>query len=65
MVAPDLQGQGLGRVLLEAVEAAAPADADDFVLFTGAGSARQPPVLQARRLPAAAARSPTSRARSG
>ncbi len=38
MVAPDLQGQGLGRVLLEAVEAAAPATTTTFVLFTGAGS---------------------------
>ena len=38
MVAPDLQGQGLGRALLEAVEAAAPAEATSLVLFTGAGS---------------------------
>jgi len=38
MVAPDLQGQGLGRVLLEAIEAAAPAGTTTFVLFTGAGS---------------------------
>jgi len=38
MVAPDLQGQGLGRVLLEAVEAAAPAEATSYALFTGAGS---------------------------
>jgi tRNA (guanine37-N1)-methyltransferase len=38
MVAPDLQGQGLGRVLLEAIEAAAPAAATSYALFTGAGS---------------------------
>lgn len=38
MVAPDLQGQGLGRVLLEAIEAAAPASATSYALFTGAGS---------------------------
>lgn len=40
MVAPDLQGRGLGRALLTAVEAAAPAEVDRYVLFTGAGSAR-------------------------
>ncbi len=39
MVAPDLQGQGLGRVLLEAIEAAAPPAATSYTLFTGAGSA--------------------------
>jgi tRNA (guanine37-N1)-methyltransferase len=39
MVAPDLQGQGLGRVLLEAIEAAAPSAATSYALFTGAGSA--------------------------
>ena len=38
MVAPDLQGRGLGRGLLELVEALAPATASTFVLFTGAGS---------------------------
>jgi tRNA (guanine37-N1)-methyltransferase len=38
MVAPDLQGQGLGRVLFEAIEAAAPAAATSYALFTGAGS---------------------------
>jgi tRNA (guanine37-N1)-methyltransferase len=38
MVAPDLQGHGLGRLLLDAVEAAAPAEAATFSLFTGAGS---------------------------
>ncbi len=40
MVAPDLQGRGLGRVLLAAIEAAAPDEVTGFVLFTGAGSAR-------------------------
>jgi tRNA (guanine37-N1)-methyltransferase len=40
MVAPDLQGQGLGRVLLEAIERAAPDDVTSYSLFTGAGSLR-------------------------
>ena len=39
MVAPDLQGRGLGRALLELVEGLAPPDVTTFVLFTGAGSA--------------------------
>ncbi|RYC12863.1 tRNA (guanosine(37)-N1)-methyltransferase TrmD [Nocardioides zhouii] len=39
MVAPDLQGRGLGRALLELVEELAPADVTTYVLFTGAGSA--------------------------
>ncbi len=38
MVAADLQGQGLGRLLLEAVESAAPPAATTYSLFTGAGS---------------------------
>lgn len=38
MVAPDLQGQGLGRDMLARIEAAAPSDVVAFVLFTGAGS---------------------------
>ena len=38
MVAPDLQGQGLGRLLLQAVEAAAPLEATAYSLYTGAGS---------------------------
>jgi tRNA (guanine37-N1)-methyltransferase len=38
MVAPDLQGRGLGRALLELVEALAPAEVETYVLFTGAGS---------------------------
>ncbi|HWI43835.1 MAG TPA: GNAT family N-acetyltransferase [Nocardioides sp.] len=40
MVAPDLQGQGLGRRLLEYVEASAPAGVASYVLFTGARSVR-------------------------
>ncbi|WP_235534709.1 GNAT family N-acetyltransferase [Nocardioides sp. Soil777] len=39
MVAPDLQGQGIGRFLLEHAEAAAPPDASSYLLFTGARSA--------------------------
>jgi tRNA (guanine37-N1)-methyltransferase len=39
MVAPDLQGRGLGRALLEHVQAVAPAEATSYVLFTGARSA--------------------------
>jgi tRNA (guanine37-N1)-methyltransferase len=38
MVAPDLQGRGLGRHLLELVERAAPDDATSYELFTGAES---------------------------
>jgi len=40
MVAPDLAGRGLGRRLLEAVEALAPGSATAYTLFTGAGSLR-------------------------
>lgn len=40
MVAPDLQGSGLGRILLEHIQAVAPAEVTSYVLFTGAGSAR-------------------------
>ena len=40
MVAPDLQGRGIGRMLLEAIQAAAPEDVAGYTLFTGAGSAR-------------------------
>jgi tRNA (guanine37-N1)-methyltransferase len=39
MVAPDLQGRGLGRFLLEHVQAVAPAEATSYVLFTGQDSA--------------------------
>lgn len=38
MVAPDLQGRGLGRGLLELVEQLAPAGVATYVLFTGARS---------------------------
>lgn len=38
MVAPDLQGRGLGRALLELVEDLAPEGVETYVLFTGAGS---------------------------
>jgi tRNA (guanine37-N1)-methyltransferase len=40
MVAPDLQGRGLGRVLLEQIESLAPVGTTTFELFTGAGSVR-------------------------
>jgi tRNA (guanine37-N1)-methyltransferase len=38
MVVPDLQGKGLGRRLLDEIEAAAPAEATSSVLVTGANS---------------------------
>jgi tRNA (guanine37-N1)-methyltransferase len=38
MVAPDLQGKGLGRVLLAHAEAAVPPGATTYNLFTGAAS---------------------------
>jgi tRNA (guanine37-N1)-methyltransferase len=40
MVAPDLQGRGLGRALLERIEARAPESAVVLELFTGSGSLR-------------------------
>ncbi|CAN5394197.1 hypothetical protein BH09ACT12_BH09ACT12_36390 [soil metagenome] len=40
MVAPDLAGRGLGRTLLERIEALAPTGATSYALFTGAGSTR-------------------------
>lgn len=40
MVAPDLQGSGLGRRLLEYVESLAPAEATSYRLITGERSAR-------------------------
>ncbi|WP_312856263.1 GNAT family N-acetyltransferase [Nocardioides pelophilus] len=40
MVAPDLQGEGLGRRLLEHIQAVAAEAATSYVLFTGAGSER-------------------------
>jgi tRNA (guanine37-N1)-methyltransferase len=38
MVAPDLQGRGLGRYLLRLIEDAAPAEATSYELWTGAKS---------------------------
>ena len=38
MVAPDLQGRGLGRYLLEVAEGAAPAEVTTYELWTGANS---------------------------
>ena len=38
MVAPDLQGRGLGRFLLTHIEQAAPDEVTSYQLFTGAGS---------------------------
>ncbi|MFT4082455.1 MAG: GNAT family N-acetyltransferase [Nocardioides sp.] len=40
MVAPDLQGGGLGRALLEHIQAVAPAGVRRMWLFTGAASER-------------------------
>jgi tRNA (guanine37-N1)-methyltransferase len=40
MVAPDLQGRGLGRDLLTLVQELAPPEVTTYVLFTGAGSTR-------------------------
>jgi tRNA (guanine37-N1)-methyltransferase len=40
MVAPDLQGQGLGRALLAHIQAVAPERVTSYVLFTGGGSER-------------------------
>jgi tRNA (guanine37-N1)-methyltransferase len=40
MVAPDVAGRGLGRALLERIEALVPAAATTYALFTGAGSLR-------------------------
>ena len=38
MVAPDLQGRGLGRQLLEHIQVVAAPEATSYVLFTGARS---------------------------
>nr|WP_300680247.1 GNAT family N-acetyltransferase [Nocardioides sp.] len=40
MVAPDLQGRGLGRVLLDHIQAVAPADVTGYILITGVRSLR-------------------------
>ena len=50
MVAPDLQGQGLGRLLLAYAEAAAPLEATTYLLFTGARSTANLRMLQEGRL---------------
>jgi tRNA (guanine37-N1)-methyltransferase len=47
MVAPDRQGAGLGRRLLEHIQAAAPAEARSFTLFTGTRSVRNQQLYQA------------------
>ncbi len=47
MVAPDRQGAGLGRRLLEHIQAAAPAEARSFALFTGVRSHRNQEIYQA------------------
>lgn len=47
MVAPDLAGQGLGRLLLAKIEAVAPVQAHRFWLFTGAKSFRNQRIYQA------------------
>jgi tRNA (guanine37-N1)-methyltransferase len=39
MVAPDLQGRGMGRALLAHIEAVADPEATSYLLFTGARSA--------------------------
>ena len=46
MVAPDLQGQGLGRALLDEIERLAPSTATTYSLFTGAGSRRNQRMYQ-------------------
>ncbi|WP_205474235.1 tRNA (guanosine(37)-N1)-methyltransferase TrmD [Nocardioides sp. SYSU D00038] len=40
MVAPDVQGRGLGRLLLEHAQRVAPPTTTSYTLFTGAGSVR-------------------------
>ena len=52
MVAPDLEGRGLGRWLLAHVERLAPAEATSYRLFTGAGSERNLRMYQQGGLPA-------------
>jgi len=46
MVAPDLQGRGLGRLLLSRIEQTAPAEVTELELFTGAGSVRNQRMLR-------------------
>ncbi|WP_435771214.1 GNAT family N-acetyltransferase [Nocardioides sp. SYSU DS0651] len=40
MVAPDIQGAGLGRALLDHIQAVAAPEATSYLLFTGTASAR-------------------------
>lgn len=47
MVAPDRQGAGLGRRLLERIQAVAPDEAESFALFTGTRSFRNQQIYQA------------------
>lgn len=47
MVAPNRQGEGLGRRLPQHIEAAAPAEAGSFALFTGIRSTRNQRIYQA------------------
>ena len=46
MVAPDLQGSGLGRRLLAEIEALAPEQVTSYALFTGTGSRRNQRLYQ-------------------
>ena len=54
MVAPDLQGHGLGRALLELAESGAPESVSTFWINTGRVSDSEHPPVHARRLPAGA-----------
>ncbi|WP_278260380.1 GNAT family N-acetyltransferase [Nocardioides convexus] len=54
MVAPDLQGSGLGRVLLEHIQAVAPEQVTSYQALHGGGERPQPAALQEGRLPVAA-----------
>ena len=58
MVAPDLQGRGLGRCLLERIEEAAPAEVTSYALSPARASA-QPADVQEGRATASAAPAPT------
>jgi ribosomal protein S18 acetylase RimI-like enzyme len=45
-VVPDLQGQGIGSAMLRAVEAAAPAEVEEFEIATGPRSVRNVALYQ-------------------
>ena len=51
MVAPDLQGRGLGRWLLARIEEEAPPGVTTYTLVTGAGSTRNQRLYKTGRLP--------------